>query len=184
MAIKQDSTHPTGVDGPVRKHGEGGNRSIDRARQRKANAAVEMRLAHATWEEIAEVLGYPTARQALVATEKALEDHVLNMEDREALRAMAGARLERLTKAVWPKAIDQKHPDQMAAQREARANMDRYIKLFGLDAPTEVVVHSPTENEIEQWVNSVTMGQTPTVEEPDIFEIDTVEEEPRALPAE
>jgi tRNA A37 N6-isopentenylltransferase MiaA len=167
MVIQQDSSHPTGVNGPVRKHGDGAQKSLDRARDRKANAALEMRLAHADWDEIAEALG---------------------SEDRDKLRQMAGTRLERMTRALWSKAIDPKNPEQMAAQRETRANIDRFAKLFGLDAPTEVVVHSPTQQELEEWVERVSSTQVPDLEEPDIFDIDLEPDpaegdEPRALPS-
>jgi hypothetical protein len=188
MVIQQDSSHPTGVNGPVRKHGDGAQKSLDRARDRKANAALEMRLAHADWDEIAEALGYPTARAALVATEQALERRLVGSEDRDKLRQMAGTRLERMTRALWSKAIDPKNPEQMAAQRETRANIDRFAKLFGLDAPTEVVVHSPTQQELEEWVERVSSTQVPDLEEPDIFDIDLEPDpaegdEPRALPS-
>jgi hypothetical protein len=183
MAMRQDSTHPTGVAAPTRKHGEPGNDTAVRARDRKANAAIQMRLAGATWDEVAEALGYPTPRQALVATEKALEKQLQDSGDREQMRRMAGARLDRMLRAVWTKAIDPQSPEQMAAQREARATIAQHAKLFGLDAPTEHVIHSPTRDELERWVSHVTSTQVPDVQEVDIFEIDFVEEEEsHALP--
>src|SRR5580765_3180099 len=121
---------------------------MSRARSRKANAAIQMRLAGATWNEIAEALGYPSAWQALVSTEKALEKQ-LNTDDRDKMRRLAGARLERLLLAVWPKAIDPGHPDHLLAVSKAREIVDRHAKLFGLDAPTEIIVHNPSQTELE-----------------------------------
>lgn len=173
---EQNSSDPTGV-----AHVGGQDKSgIARARQRKANAAVQMRLAGATWEEIARTLGFPTARQALVAVEKALERQ-LHTGDRDQMRKLAGARLERLLLSVWPKAIDSSNPEHLLAVTKAREIVDRHSKLFGLDAPTEIVVHNPTMNELERWVSRVAELRMPTVEEYDILEGDIVDEEPRAI---
>lgn len=173
----QDSSHPTGVrgSGHVTEH------SMSRARNRKANAAIELRLSGATWSQIAEALGYPTARQALVATEKALEK-ALKDNDRESMRRLAGARLDRLLLSVWSKAIDPAHPDHLLAVSKAREIVDRHAKLFGLDAPTEVVVHTPTQTELEAWVARVVALRIPQVEEDDILDGEVLdEEEPVAI---
>jgi len=173
----QDSSDPTGV-----AKGPGQDRTaVRRARERKSNAAIQMKLAGATWADIAKTLGYPTARQALVATEKALERQ-LHTEDRDAMRRLAGARLDRLLLGVWPKAIDGEHPEHLLAVTKAREIVDRHAKLFGLDAPTEFVVHSPTQSQLEEWVAAVTALRVPDVEEYDILEGEIIpDDEPRAL---
>jgi len=158
----QDSSHPTGVSG---NSGKGHGSDVANARHRKASAAIQMRLAGATWEEIAIGLGYPTARQALVATERALVKQLASDEDRDKMRKIAGARLERLLRSVWPKAIDPDHPDHLLAVTKAREIVDRHAKLYGLDAPQEVIVHAPTRTELEAWVARViAVGQPPVVE--------------------
>lgn len=181
MGHKQDSSDPTGVASPQR-HGDPGN-SASRARARKANAALQMRLAGATWEEIAQAVGYPTPRQALVATEKALEKQLQTEGDREKMRKLAGARLDRLLRSVWPKAIDPNSVEHLQAVTKARDIIDRHAKLFGLDAPTEYVVHSPAQEELEAWVAKVISVQSPPVQEPDIFDIEVIEgdDTPKAI---
>lgn len=164
--IAQDSTHPTGVAEVIKTTD---HVSVTRARNRKANAAIGMKLAGAKYEEIAQVLGYPTARAALQAVERALEKE-FKETDRKALRRLASARLERLLMAVWPKAVDPDSPEQMAAQGRAKDLVDRHIKLWGLDAPTEIVVHNPTVAEIEQFVARITASTVPDVEEFDILD--------------
>ena len=80
------------------------------------------------------------------------------MEDPDAqarMRDYAGRRLERLLRAIWQKAIDTDSPEQMAAQQRALAIIDRHAKLFGLDAPTQHVINTPTVNEIDQWIADV-----------------------------
>lgn len=176
--MQQDSSDPTGVSGPARKHNDPGNIPLKRARERKANAAVQLRLSGATWEQIAEALGYPTARQALVATEKALEKQLTTDPDRAKLRQLAGMRLERLLQSVWGKAVNPENPDHLLAATKAREIIAQHAKLYGLDAPTEVVVHSPTRSEIEDWVARVVAVSVPEVEEYDIFEGEFTEDVP------
>jgi hypothetical protein len=172
MTTWQDPDAPSGVsDG--RKHGDNG--SIAGAqRARKADAAVSLRLAGATWAEIAQVVGYPTPRAALTATERALVKR-LDGDDKAKMRQLAGARLERLLRGVWNKAIDPDDPEHLSALQRAREIIDRHAKLFGLDAPTEIVVHNPTKTELESWVLRVMAAGAPQVEEEDIFDIEVVE---------
>lgn len=174
----QDSSHPTGVTSD-----SAGRTTVSRARLRKSNAAIQMRLAGASWAEISLALGYPTPRAALVAVEKALERELHSQGDRDNMRRLAGARLERLLRGVWPKATDPEHPEHLYAMTKAREIIAEHAKLYGLNAPTEIVVHNPTQAELEKWVSLVLTGSTPhTVIEADIIDAETVEE-PRALPA-
>ena len=181
----QDPTDPTGVSDDSPKGGS----NVARARDRKANAAIQLRIAGANWDEIAQALGFPTARHALVATEKALEKELKTEENQTAMRSMAGKRLERLLRGVWTKAIDDKHPEHLIAVDKARLLIDRHAKLYGLDAPTEVVVTNPAQSELEKWVSTVIKESRPQVEEADIFDVEVIEDEgdeggePLALPS-
>jgi hypothetical protein len=176
--MQQDSADPTGVSG---ESGQGHGKELAKARNRKANAAVQMRLAGATWGEIAIALGYPTPRQAVVATERAMVKQ-LTTDDREKMRKVAGARLERLLRSVWPKAIDPDSPDHLIAVGKARDIVDRHAKLYGLDAPTEVVVHNPTQVELEAWVTRLLAATEPQVVGYDIIsgEVESSVTEPEA----
>lgn len=164
-SARQDETDPTGVADNTPR----GNSEVARARNRKANAAVQMRTAGASWEEIADVLGFPSGNHALVATERALEKEMRTPETQEQLRQLAGARLERLLRSVWARAINPEDPDQLAAVNTAKGLVDRHAKLYGLDAPTQYVVHSPTQQELESWVTRVTSQAMPGLPEADIF---------------
>lgn len=166
MVQMQDSSDPTGVVSTNPRDNE-----TLRARNRKANAALQLRVAGADWDDIAQVLGFPTGRQALVAVEKALEKE-LRDTSKEALRQMASKRLDRLLQAVWPKAINEDSPEQLPAVGKAREIIADFRKVHGLDAPTEISLHSPAQSEIEQWVSSLVATQVPQLEEADIFELD------------
>lgn len=170
MALIQDPSHPTGVTSTI----TGPDPELNRARDRKANAAVQMRIAGASWDEIAEVIGYPSGRDALVATERALEKELRELS-KDGMRQMAGRRLERLLRGVWPKAIDPDNPEQLPAVGKAREIIADHRKLFGLDAPTEIAVHAPTEQELANWVATVVNVGRPALEEADIFDIEAEE---------
>jgi hypothetical protein len=174
--MQQDPNDPTGVSGQT---GKGHGKSLASARARKANAAIQMRLAGATWHEIAIALGYPTERQACVATERALIKQLESGEDREKMRKLAGARLERLLRSAWPKAIDPDHPDQLLALTKCREVIADHRKLYGLDAPSEVVVHTPTLSELEGWVAQVLSIGQPQVVEYDILDGEVIEDDTR-----
>lgn len=165
MAISQDSNDPTGVSG-------GQGRSLARARERKANAALSLALAGAEWTQIAMSCGYPTPRAARVAVERALEKQLENDPDAKArMRLLASKRLERLLMSVWTKANDPEHPEHLLANTKARELVASWTKLHGLDAPAEVVVHSPTNEMIEAWVAKIVTHELPPVQDDDIIDL-------------
>lgn len=172
--LQQDSTSETGITDNTPR----GNSTVARAKDRKANAALQMRIeANASWDEIAEGLGYPTPRAAMVAVERALEKEMKSEESKKHLRALASKRLDQLLGSVWTKATTPTHPEHLQAADRAHKMLDRWIKLHGLDAPQEFIVNSPSQEELERWVATVVTASVPQLEEPDIFEDDVVEGE-------
>lgn len=192
MATVQDPTHPTGVA----TTGDAHEAEAKTARQRKEDAALalrmgdkeatttELRLGAYEWDDIARILGYPSPRAAQVAYEKALQRN-LHDDDRSTakMRDLAGRRFERLMRAVWSKALDPDHPEQMAAQDRARAAIIEHARLYGLHAPTEMVVSTPTDNELQNYVSRVVSVANAQLEEDDILDADVVEDETREIGA-
>lgn len=178
MTVVQDPNHETGValtEGSPEK-------DAVRPRERKSNDVIEMRLMGYGWDDIATVLGYPTPRSALVAFEGALERQLQDDHTSAAkMRDLAGRRLERLLRSCWKQAIDENHPAQMAAIDRALKILENHARLFGLNAPTEMVVHSPTASEIHGFVAKVVSAANSGLEEDDIFDADVVE--PREIGA-
>jgi hypothetical protein len=124
--------------------------------QRAAMAALALRLAGAGYDEIADALGLPTALNAREQVETALEARAWdNAAGRDKLRNEQTARLERLLRSVWGKATNPDDAEHLPAVKVARELIDRLIRLHGLDAPTEVVVHNPTAAEIDTWVAGI-----------------------------
>lgn len=123
---------------------------------RTGAAALALRLAGAGYDEVAEALGMASADAARNAAELTLAHRAWqDATGRERLRQENSARLERLLRGVWTKATNPSDPEHLPAVRAARELIDRHCKLWGLDAPSEVVVHAPTQTEIEQWVAGV-----------------------------
>lgn len=149
--IAQDSTDPTGIRAPARTKDEPSG-TAGRARNRKGNAALALAAGGMGWDDIATSLGYPTARTARVAVERALERQLATDEDRAKMRKMAAVRLDRLLRSAWPKAINPEHPEHLAALGKCRDLIGDHRKMFGYDAPTEVTVHTPDAAEIEAFV--------------------------------
>ena len=114
-------------------------------------AAVGLRLAGASYGEIAEVLGYSTAVQAREAIEQDLALEATTA-GRDELRDLEGERILKLLRNVWVKATSPRDPEHLAAAKVALALIDRRIRLYGLDAPQEIVVYNPSASEIDEWV--------------------------------
>ena len=130
-------------------------------------AAVALRVAGASFADIAVTLGLQNAHSALVQVERELASH-LSHDGVEQQRAEATLRLEALLQSVWPKAADTGDPEHLPAVRQALALVDRLIRLHGLDRPTEIVLHTPTVAELERWVASVVARETPDIIEADV----------------
>jgi len=141
---------------------------------RQGAAAVALRLAGASYHEIADALSIVDAAGARRMVEETLAAKSMDPPSREMLRAEEAGRLERLLRGVWAKATDVNHPEHLASVKIAVGIIDRHIRLHGLDAPAEIIVHTPTMTEIDQWVASVT---TATVGELRAMEADVIDAE-------
>lgn len=122
--------------------------------KRSARAAVALRLAGADYSEIATTLGYPTD----LAARRAIEDDLAvdaDLPQREDLRTFEALRLDALLKSVWPKATDPGNKEHILSVKAAVSIIDRRIRLLGLDAPEEVIIHTPATAELDAWVAQV-----------------------------
>lgn len=169
--MQQDSSDPTGV----KATNDNPSKALVRARDRKANAALAMKLGGAEWDEIATALGYPTERAALVAVEQSLGKR-LNELDRQHLRALAAGRLESLVRSAWRKAHTEDDAEHLNAIKSVRETVNDISRLWGLQAPQEVLITNPTQEHLDQWVARVVSADLPQVEEADIVEADIVED--------
>lgn len=145
-------------------------------KRRRGDAALAMRLAGATFEEITAAMGFASPKYTQTVIERALASTV-TPDQRENMRDIQGRRIERLLRGVWPKAIDGTSAEHLTATRMAKDLIDRYCKLYGLDEPVEVLVHTPTTVELENWVAAVmTAGDVIDVTEHNVIEGAVIEE--------
>lgn len=131
----------------------------------KPAAAVALRIAGATYQEIADTLEFIDAPAARRAVEEVLAHQAADADPakRELLRAESATRIDRLLRSVWSKATSPGDLEHLPAVRVALSLIDRRIRLYGLDAPAEVLVHTPTMVEIDAWVAAVTGRDAPKV---------------------
>lgn len=137
-------------------------------RRSRQEMAVALRIAGANYSEIARMCQYASPTLARQAVERSLAATVGD-ESREQLRFLEARRLERILRGLWRKATDENNEEHLAAARTAIAVIDRHARLYGLDAPTEMVVYTPAVHEIEQWVTA--MSRQVRGELPDEFDI-------------
>jgi hypothetical protein len=113
-------------------------------RQRKA---LELRMAGATFQAIADALGYANRSSATDAVTRALRDTVPK-ELTDELRQIENARLDRLYGPMYARALA---GDHLAVDRCLRI-MARRAALNGLDAPVRVRQAVITEEDIDRAI--------------------------------
>ena len=139
---------------------------------RKADAALELRLMRVRWDEIAETLGYASPQSAKAAVERALQRNLMDRkEDTDDLRKMAAMTYDRLIRSLWRKATEDspENTEHLPAAKAVADITEKWAKLHGLNAPTEIAIRTPTQQELEQWVQKVS-GKT-ALQEADPFDI-------------
>lgn len=136
---------------------------------RQGAAAVQLRVSGASFETIATTLGLSGgAPAALRVVTDELASHGEDSKDaRERLRAETNMVLDAALHSCSGKAMNPEHDEHLVALRTLITVLDRRAKLNGLDAPTEMIVHNPTQTEIDQWVASMVQQTMPDVDEDD-----------------
>jgi hypothetical protein len=142
-------------------------------------AAAALRMDGMAFAEIGATLGLSAteAKQAVSRYLASLADRMPE-EDRAKMRTREDARLDKLLYAVWGKALDEENPEQLHAVKVALAIGERRAKMYGLDAPTEVINHTPTTAEIDQWAQHLTgFAASHGVTEAEVIDGELVDEE-------
>lgn len=133
-----------------KSHSPKTSRRAAQARERMKQA-LELRKAGATYDQIAQRLGYAASGAAYTAVATAIKD--ITRAPAEELRTLELERLDALMLAVWNKA---KAGDYKAVDTVLRI-MDRRAKYLGLDAPvrvaasTELSVKDVTIKWMDDW---------------------------------
>ena len=126
----------------------------------RAKAIVALRLSGAGFTEIAQIEELANASAARRIYEETLAAMV-GPKEVEKLCDLFSARLDRLLKAVWAKAINPKQPDQLAFIRTALSINDRIDALHGTAAPQKVEVYTPDLEKQREWLRQAADQFTP-----------------------
>lgn len=132
---------------------------VDKMPNDRVRAILSLWLAGATLPEIATQFGMRSPAVVRVAIERALSETVDDLADRGKLRQKMSLTLDRLLRSVMTKAVNQESPDHLAAVRTAMTIVDRKIRLHGLDAPQEHVVHMPGNDEFQRIIEMAAQSQ-------------------------
>lgn len=121
----------------------------------RASAAVNLLLSGASYRDITKTLLYRTVEE----TKRAIWTAIGSIEMDEVRRArekeLMARRLNAMIGSGWKRANNPDDPDHLAYQRLMLAIMDRQAKLYGLDAPSESIVYTPSQAEINEHVARV-----------------------------
>lgn len=107
-----------------------------------------------------------TAAVARLAVERTLADSLDDFEDRSKQRNRLNMWLNAAMKSISEKALDPKAKNQATYVHLGLEIGARIASLNGLNAPVEHVIHAPTGDELQQFVDAVARlnGVIPPVE--------------------
>jgi hypothetical protein len=125
-----------------------GRKTVAAAEKRRQ--AVELRKAGATFEEIAQAVGYGSKGAAYRAVETELRNAV--REPVRELIELETARLDLMLRALWPSVAR----GQLGAIDRALRVAERRARLLGLDAAQAVTVSGPDGGPVEVDVTGMT----------------------------
>lgn len=138
----------------------------------QARAMTALWVRGAAYTEIADEWGITTAA-ARLAVERTLADSLDDSDNRDMQRERLGMQLDAFMKAVMPKALDPKSKEQATFIRLGLLVAERKAKLWNLDAPSQVFLHMPTDDDLQKWMSVVLQAQGQEMpEEGDPFELE------------
>lgn len=176
MAVAVDD-RPADIKALERRMGnERVQAEVAAARPNEVKSYLALWLAGASYPDIAEQMQVPVVKVRLMI-EKALADTVDDTEDRSVQRTKASLQLDRYLRSIAVKALDSTSPDQPLYLRLALQITDRKIRLHGLDAPTTMLVATPSDTEMREWVAAIVAGNGGAlVQEGDPFALEETED--------
>jgi hypothetical protein len=121
----------------------------------RAAAAVQMAIDGAAYSDIAKVLDYETPAAAKKAVWGTIGDITPDPKQVAEKRELMGRALGKLLSSCMRRATNPHDPDHTNYVRTTLAILDRQARLFGLDAPTAIEIHTPTQREINEYVEHV-----------------------------
>ncbi|WP_141216692.1 MULTISPECIES: hypothetical protein [Nocardiaceae] len=128
------------------------SRRVQASVQQKQERALELLISGKTNEEIAKTVGYRDRSGAHRAVTAALERHAKTREDlADKALTIVHERLERLLAQFTGRAL----MGDVQAGRLVLSIIDRYSKLYGLDAPTKIDATITTRSELDESIEKL-----------------------------
>lgn len=156
------------------------NKDLDKyTPETRAEAAVALKIGGASYTSIAKTLGYSTAYRARQAVEQALAATAESPEERDQMRVLTSRRINRLLQSVMGRATNPRDPDHLAYNQQALRLIDREAKLWGVDAPQQVSLTTPSDDTIASFVQrALELGAVASrqAEEADILDAEVLED--------
>lgn len=121
----------------------------------RASAAVNLLLSGASYQDIARTMLYRNVDEAKRTIWHAIGSIEMDENRRGRERELMARRLNAMIASGWKRANNPEDPDHLAYQRLMLAIMDRQAKLYGLDAPSESIVYTPSQQEINEHIARV-----------------------------
>ena len=141
----------------------------------RMEAAIALRVNGADYSEIARICGYTNVKAARIAVERGLAS-TATTGDKERRRVLESRRIEKLMNSTMKRATDPDDEQHLGYVRTTLALIDRHARLWGLDAPQEMVLYNPSAQEIETWLakkRHAIEGYLP--EEADVVEAEVID---------
>ena len=126
---------------------------VESMAETQARAMTALWVRGADYQEIADEWGVSTAI-ARLAVERTLSDSLDDSEDRTKQRMRLVRQYDALTKELMPRAL-KRGKEQHGYARLVLQIAQQKSRLLGLDAPVEVNVNMPTDQELTSWAESV-----------------------------
>jgi len=124
----------------------------------KIRAVLTLWTSGANYGEIAAQLGLRSPAVVQIAVERALGEMADDNTDRPKQRRKMSLVLDRLMKGVMVKAVNPDSPEHLQAVRTAISLVERYSRLNNLDAPQEISVTMPGQEEFGTFIAAAARG--------------------------
>lgn len=134
-------------------------RAVKKASKLTVRAMLTPWMAGASYSELADLFDLPSAAAARQAIERALVDAAPDsVGDRSMLIQKQAMTLDMLQKSIMTKAVDGNNPDQRGYIDTILKIHDRKAALFGLNAPSTMLLATPGDDELQRYIHQVALA--------------------------
>lgn len=134
-------------------------RAVTKASKLTIKAMLTPWMAGASYAELADLFDLPSPAAARQAIEKALVESAPDtINDRPMLVKKVSMTLDMLQRSIMTKALDGKNPDQRGYLDTVLKIVDRKAALFGLNAPSTMLIAAPGDDELRSFVEQLAVA--------------------------